>query len=185
MFDNERALHAVRFIECLKHTKGKWMGKPFELLPWQHEIISDVYGTVGPDGNRQYQFCYLETPKKQGKSELGAAIGLYHTFADGEYYGEIYGCATDRANASQVFDVAVAMIDMCPALKKRCKLTISQKTITDKVSHSFYKVLSSEAYSKHGFNVSACIFDELHTQPNRDLWDVMTTFAGDAREQPL
>lgn len=185
MFNDERALHAIHFIERLSHTKGKWRGKPFDLLPWQDEIIKDVYGTLNEEGNRQYQYCYLETPKKQGKSELGAAIGLYHAFADGEYCGEVYGCAADRANASQVFDVAVEMIGLCPSLKKRCKLTISQKTIVDKVSRSFYKVLSSEAYSKHGFNVSACIFDELHAQPTRDLWDVMTTYAGDAREQPL
>ncbi len=184
-FDTAAAMHAIQFIQCLKHVKSPWTGKPFELLPWQHQVISDVYGTMNERGLRQYQYCYLEIPKKNGKSELGAAIGLYHTFADGEQYGEGYSCAADRANASQVFDVAVAMIDMCPPLKKRTKLVLSQKTITDKVSRTTYKVLSAEAYSKHGLNLSACIFDELHAQPNRGLWDVMTTYAGDAREQPM
>lgn len=184
-FNNEAAMHAVKFIECLKHVKSPWTAKPFALLPWQHQVVSDVYGTQTDAGVRQYQYCYLEIPKKNGKSELGAAIGLYHTFADGERYGEVYSCAADRANASQVFDVAVAMIDMCPPLKKRCKLTLSGKTITDKLTHTFYKVLSAEAFSKHGLNISCCIFDELHAQPNRNLWDVMTTYAGDAREQPL
>jgi phage terminase large subunit-like protein len=185
MFWNDRAVRAVDFIQALKHVKSPWTDKRFELLPWQYQVIADVYGTIKEDGLRQYQYCYLEVPKKNGKSELGAAIALLHTFADGEKYGEIYSCAADRQNASQVFDVAVAMIDMCPALKKRAKLTLSQHTITDKVSHSTYKAVSAEAYSKHGLNVSACIFDELHAQPNRDLWDVMTTYAGDAREQPL
>ena len=185
MFSNEDAKYTVDFIQSLKHVKSPWTGKPFELLPWQREFVTSVYGTLNEKGLRQYQYCYLEVPKKNGKSELGAAIALYHTFADGEQYGEIFGCAADRAQASLVFDVAVAMIDQSPALKKRTKLTISQHTITDKVSHSVYKAVSSEAYSKHGLNVSAVIFDELHAQPNRDLWDVMTTYAGDAREQPL
>lgn len=185
MFSNENAMYAVDFIQSLKHVKSPWTGKRFDLLPWQHQFVSDVYGTLNENGVRQYQYCYLEVPKKNGKSELGAAIALYHTFADGEQYGEVYSCAADRAQASFVFDVAVAMIDQCPALKKRAKLTLSQHAITDKISHSVYKAVSSEAYSKHGLNVSACIFDELHAQPNRDLWDVMTSYSGDAREQPL
>lgn len=185
MFSNDHALYAVNFIESLKHVKSPFHGKPFELLPWQHQFVSDVYGTLNEKGLRQYQYCYLEIPKKNGKSELGAAIALYHLLMDGEMYGEVYGCAADRANAAQVFDVAVGMIEQSPYLKKRCKIVQSQKTIIDKVTHSFYKVCSAEAYSKHGLNVSCVIFDELHTQPNRDLWDVMTAYSGDAREQPL
>lgn len=185
MFDNEKALRAVNFIELLKHTKGKFRGKPFKLLPWQHEIISDVYGTMNDRGTRQYQYVYLEVPKKNGKSELVAATALYHTFADGEAKGEIYGCASDRAQASLAFDVAVDMVDQNQYLKKRCKYTASKKQIKDKLSGSVYQVLSAEAYTKHGLNLSACIFDELHSQPNRDLWDVMTFGSGDAREQPI
>ena len=185
MFDNGNAMYAVDFIQALKHVKSPWTGKWFELLPWQHQFVSDVYGTLNDSGRRKYQYCYLEIPKKNGKSELGAAIALYHTYADHEQYGEIYSCAADRQNASQVFDVAVAMIDQSPALKKRTKLNLSQHKLTDRISNSVYRAISAEAYSKHGLNVSCCIFDELHAQPNRDLWDVMTTFAGDAREQPL
>jgi phage terminase large subunit-like protein len=185
MFDAARAQRAVKFFESLKHTKGKFYGKPFELFPWQKSIIQDVYGTVRADGARQYKYVYLEVPKKNGKSEIVAGSALYHTFADGERNGEVYGCAADKEQASLVFDVAVDMIDQLPALKKRAKLNLSTKMITDKVSGTFYKVVSSEAYSKHGLNISACIFDELHAQPNRDLWDVMTFGAGDARQQPI
>lgn len=185
MMSNERALHAVNFIELLKHTKGKFHGQPFKLLPWQHEIISDVYGTVDGRGLRQYQYAFLEVPKKNGKTELVAATGLYHTFGDGEIKGEVYGCAADRAQASQSFDVAVDMIDQNPYLKKRCKYTASKKKLEDKVTGTVYQVLSAEAYTKHGLNASAVIFDELHAQPNRELWDVMTFGAGDARSQPL
>ena len=79
MFDKAKADHAVNFINCLKHTKGRWRGVPFELLPWQDEIIRTLYGTVKENGYRQYNTCYCEIPKKNGKSELAAAIALYMT----------------------------------------------------------------------------------------------------------
>ncbi len=185
MHDDKRADRAINFFELLRHTKGRFYGQPFILLPWQRQIIRDVYGTVREDGSRQYRYVYLEIPKKQGKSELAAGAGLYHLYADGERNGEVYGCAADKSQASLVFDVAVDMIDQIPALQKRTKLQLSTKKITDRKSGSFYKVVSAEAYTKHGLNVSACIIDELHAQPNRDLFDVMTFGAGDARIQPI
>lgn len=185
VFSEARAARAVKFFESLRHTKGRFYGQPFTLLAWEKQIIRDVYGTVNAQGFRQYKFAYIEIPKKNGKSELAAGAGLYQLFADGERNGEVYGCAADRAQASIVFDVAVDMIDQVPALAKRAKVTASRKRITDRVSGTFYQVLSAEAFTKHGLNVSACIFDELHAQPNRELWDVMTFGAGDARTQPI
>ena len=183
--DVTKADHAVNFINCLKHTKGKWRGVPFELLSWQDEIIRTLFGTVKENGYRQYNTCYCEIPKKNGKSELAAAIALYMTCGDGEWGAEVYGCASDRQQASIVFDVAVDMVDQCPALKKRIKPVMSVKRLVYKPTNSFYQVLSAEAYTKHGLNVHAVIFDELHAQPNRELFDVMTKGSGDARTQPL
>lgn len=185
MFSEAHANRAARFFSLLKHTKGQFAGQPFDLLPWQSQIVRDVYGTVNERGLRQYKFAYIEVPKKNGKSELAAGAGLYHLLADGEINGEVYGCAADRQQASIVFDVAYDMIDQLPALKKRIKPQISHKRLTDRVTGTFYQVLSAEAFTKHGLNVSACIFDELHAQPNRQLWDVMTFGAGDARAQPM
>ena len=182
---NLLADRAVAFINSLKHTKGVWYGKNFELLPWQDKIVRDLFGTLKPNGYRQYNTAYVEIPKKQGKSELAAAIALYLTCGDGEYGAEVYGCAADRQQASIVFDVAVEMINQCPALKKRCKILASQKRIVYLPLKSFYQVLSAESYTKHGLNVHGVIFDELHAQPNRSLYDVMLTGSGDARKQPL
>ena len=176
---------AVAFINYLKHTKGVWYGKNFELLPWQDKIVRDIFETLKPNGYRQYNTAYVEIPKKQGKSELAAAIALYLTCGDGEYGAEVYGCAADRQQASIVFDVAVEMINQCPALKKRCKILASQKRIVYLPLKSFYQVLSAESYTKHGLNVHGVILDELHAQPNRTLYDVMLTGSGDARTQPL
>lgn len=185
MFDEAKARQTVEFINCLKHTKGRWRGQPFELLPWQENIIRDVFGTVKENGFRQYNTAYVEIPKKNGKSELAAGIALYMTCGDGEWGAEVYGCASDRQQASIVFDVAVDMVDQCPALKKRIKPVMSVKRLVYQPTNSFYQVLSAEAYTKHGLNVHAVIFDELHSQPNRELFDVMTKGSGDARTQPL
>lgn len=185
VYDKELADYAVNFIECLCHTKGTWAGKPFKLLDWQEQILRDLFGIIKPNGYRQFNTAYVEIPKKNGKSELAAAIALLLCCGDGEQRAEIYGCAADRGQATIVFDVAADMVRMCPALNKRCKILASQKRILYLPTNSFYQVLSAEAYSKHGFNIHGVVFDELHTQPNRKLFDVMTKGSGDARMQPL
>ena len=184
-YSKDAADFAVSFIKCLCHTKGTWAGKPFDLIDWQEKIIRDIFGILKPDGYRQFNTAYVEIPKKQGKSELAAAVALLLCCADGEERAEVYGCAADRQQAAIVFDVAADMVRMNPALKKRCKILASQKRLIYEPTNSFYQVLSADAYSKHGFNVSGVIFDELHTQPNRKLYDVMTKGSGDARTQPL
>ncbi|MEW6457616.1 MAG: terminase TerL endonuclease subunit [Bacillota bacterium] len=185
MFDPEKAEHAMAFISNLRHTKGRWRGVRFTLLPWQKKLIRDVFGTVTKDGHRQFRTVYAEIPKKNGKSELAAAVALYLLFGDGEPGAEVYSAAADRQQAAIVFNLAASMVRMAPALEKRCKIVDSVKRIVVPSTESFYQVLSAEAYTKHGFNVHGVIFDELHTQPNRDLYDTLTQGSGDARTQPL
>ena len=184
-YDKALADYAVSFIQCLCHTKGTWAGKPFELIDWQERIIRDLFGVVKENGYRQFNTAYIEIPKKMGKSELAAAVALLLTCGDSEERAEVYGCAADRQQASIVFEVAADMVKMCPALSKRVKILASQKRIVYHPTNSFYQVLSAEAYSKHGFNIHGVVFDELHTQPTRKLFDVMTKGSGDARMQPL
>ena len=184
-YDEEKADRAVRFIEMLPHTKGRWAGKPFWLLPWQEQIIRDIFGVVKEDGTRQFRTAYVEIPKKNGKSELAAAIALYMLYADGEASPEVYGAAADRQQASIVFDVAKRMVEMTPALLKRSKVMGATKRIVNFTNAGFYQVLSAEVGTKHGLNVSALCLDELHAQPNRNLFDVLTKGSGDARLQPL
>ena len=186
-FDERKARRVGRFIEALRHTKGEFHGQPFHLLPWQEKIIRDVFGTVRDDDPtmRQYTTAYIEIPKKNGKSELGAAIALNMLINDDEWKAEVYSCASARQQAAIVFDVAVDMVRQSPALMKRVKIIPSTRRMIYQPTGSIYQVLSSEVATKHGLNVSACIFDELHTQPTRALYDVMTQGSGDARRQPL
>jgi phage terminase large subunit-like protein len=184
-YDKAKADRAVAFIENLSHTKGEWSKKRFKLLPWQDTIIRDLFGVIKPDGYRQFNTAYVEIPKKQGKSELAAAVALYLLCGDFEERAEVYGCAADRQQAGIVFSVAADMVRLSPALAKRVKILESQKRLVYRPTNSVYQVLSAEAYSKHGFSISGLVFDELHTQPNRKLFDVMTKGSGDARKQPL
>lgn len=183
-FDEKKANFVIDFIECLK-LGDDFYGQPFILQPWQKKMVSEFYGTVKPNGFRQYHYLYQEIPKKNGKSQLAAGLGLYHTFGDGAYDGEVYVCAADKDNASIVFNAALSMLDQSPYLTKRSKVKESQKTIVDKQTGTIFKVLSADAYSKHGYKPTCVIFDELHAQPNRDLWDIMTFGSGSARKQPV
>ena len=184
-YDKQTADYAVAFIECLCHTKGKWYGKPFELIDWQEQIIRDLFGTIKENGYRQFNTAYIEIPKKMGKSELAAAVALLLTCGDFEERAEVYGCAADRNQASIVFNVAADMVRMCPALNSRVKIIESQKRLIYLPTKSVYQVLSADVSNKHGFNTHGVVFDELHTQPNRKLFDVMTKGSGDARNQPM
>ena len=184
-YDKAKADRAVKFIENLCHTKGKWAGKRFWLLPCQEQLIRDIFGIVKPDGYRQFRTAFVEICKKVGKSELAAAVALYLLYADNEPSAEVYGAAADRQQASIVFDVAKQMVEMSPALLKRSKLMTATKRIVNYGNSGYYQVLSAEVGGKHGFSVSGLVFDEIHTQPNRQLYDVLTKGSSDARQNPL
>ena len=98
-YDAAKADRAVTFIENLRHTKGKWAGKRFWLLPWQEQIIRDVFGIVDEKGNRQFRTAYVEIGKKNGKSELAAAVALYekHGFQEAGRRKDYYTDPTEDA----------------------------------------------------------------------------------------
>ena len=177
---------AVLFINQLRHTKSPFRGVPFELIDWQEQIIKDIFGIVDRRTEcRQTRVAYIELPKKNGKSELAAAVALLLTCCDHEYGGEIYGCATDRQQAGIVFDVAAAMVDQNPTLKKLFKFNPTQKRLTFKPLDSYYQAVSADFGNKDGLNAHGIIFDELHAQKNRAFYDVMTSGSGLTRQQPL
>lgn len=178
-----QAARAIRLINQLTHTKGPFAEQPFNLRPWQTKIVSQLFKTRR-DGLRQYRTCLLMLPRKNGKSELAAALAIYFLLFDGEIGAEVYSAAADKDQAALVFNVAAQMIRNDPELLAQCEIIDSQKRIVHRKSGSFYRAISAEAYSKHGFNASVVIYDELHAAPSRELWDVLSTSQG-ARSQPL
>jgi len=174
---------AIRFINNLTHTKGAFAGQPFALRPWQERIVRRLFRTRR-DGRRQIRTALLMLPRKNGKTELAAAIALYGLFGDGEMGAEVYSAAADKDQAGLCFAVAAQMIRNDPVLLAQCDLVDSQKRIVHRPSGSFYRAISAEAYSKHGFNASMVVYDELHAAPTRELYDVLSTSMG-ARVNPL
>lgn len=175
---------AVLFLNNLRHVKGEWAGQPFDLRPWQERFVRDVFGTLRPDGLRQYRTAWLEIPRKNGKTTLAAGIALYMLIGDGEPGAEVILAASDRDQASLSYDIAVGMVRQSAYLRGRLKIVESTRRIVDTQTGSYMRAIPSDAAGSHGFNCSAIIADEVHAWHGRELWDVLTTSTG-ARRQPL
>jgi phage terminase large subunit-like protein len=183
-FDEEAAELAVSFFpRFLTHVKGEWAGQPFDLDAWQRDqIIRPLFGWKRADGTRRYRTVYVEVPRKNGKSSLAAGIALILLYADKEPGAEVFSCAADRDQAAIVFDLAKQMVLSSQELSAISE--IYRRSIVVPRTGSAYHVLSADVATKHGKNASGVIFDELHAQPSRELWDVLNTSTG-ARRQPV
>lgn len=182
----KKALRVKTFCENLKCTQGEWAGHTIKLMPWQwEEVILPLFGTLKKDGLRQYRYCYLEIPKKSGKSPLAAMLGLYGLCADGEASPEVYIAAADISQASYVFRYAAQMVRENLTLRKRLKIVDSRRRIINLGNNGFMQVLSSESYTKAGINPSMLVFDELHCQSSDELWNTLTSGTDYARKQQV
>lgn len=175
----------VFFRRFLRHSKGAFAGKPFELADWQfEEIIRPLYDRRLPDGRRQYRQGFLSFARKAGKSTIVAGLSLYHLVADGEMGAECYTAAASRDQASLVFAEAANMVEQSPELRARLTVSRATKRIIDRATRSVLRAVSAEAPNLHGLNSSFIVVDEIAMQPNRELYDVLATSTG-ARRQPL
>lgn len=182
-FDKPLADRAERFFaSILRHTSGQWAGKPFALEKWQRQIVRDIVGWRRADGTRKYRMVYLEVPRKNGKTAMGAGLALLFLTLMGEQRGEIYSCAADTDQAAICFDTAKSMT--LANSKLASGITAFRRSLYFAKTSSNYRILSADAHTKHGYGPSVVLFDELHAQPNRDLWDVMLSGMG-ARKEPL
>lgn len=181
-FVEEAAQDAIDFFAELKHVKGALAGKPLKLEPWQEVIIRNLFGWIRPDGTRRYREALVYTPRKSGKTTIAAAIMLYMLFADNEPGAELIVAAADRDQARLVFSTAEGMVRQSEWMMSECQIYRASHTIV--MGTSSLKAVSADAPTKHGLNAHCVVVDELHSQPNRDLVDVLTTSTG-ARRQPL
>lgn len=178
------------FDSILVHTKGRWARTPFRLAAWQRDdIVVPLLCTVVWDVEhscyrRRYRIAWLELGRKNGKSELLAAIALILLVADDEESAEVYGCAKDKDQARKVFDVAVRMVELSRVLSARLKINRHTRRIVDERTASYYEIVAADAGGNLGHNPHGIVFDEVLTQPNGNLWDAMRTAFG-ARVQPL
>lgn len=186
-YDRELADRVVAwFPKYLCHTKGEWHGKPFVLLDWQEDIIRALFGTVNADGDRLYRKVFVAIPKKNGKTELGAGVALRVLLADKQMKPEVYSVASNKEQAGICFGCSMTMVEESKALSARTKPMESQKRMRALSNGGLYRVLSADVHGKQGYSPSCVVFDELHEQPTRDLWDAMTSEqATMARRSPL
>lgn len=182
-FDVQLALRAVSFIEdCCTFSTARWRGQPMLLQPYQAAIVGNLFGWVRPDGIRRYRQCLLFTARKSGKTELAAAIANFLLFCDGEPAPEIVSAAGNAEQAEKVFNAAAAMVAAEPAMSSRS--VVYKRAIDVPHTGGNYKVINSEAKTKHGGNLHAALIDELHVHSDADLVDVLLT-SMKARTQPL
>lgn len=183
--DVQRAERVREFFRrFIRHSTGRWAGQPFELLPWQYEgIVLPLFGWANAEGMRRYRTAYISTPKKNGKTTLLAGLCLDLMIADGEPAAEVYSAAADREQASLIYREAMKMVQASPELSAHVFVRESTKILTGP-GGSRYRALSADAHRQEGLNASAILFDELHAQPGRELWDCLR-YAGAARTQPL
>jgi phage terminase large subunit-like protein len=183
-FDEAAGAHAVHFIETFcRQSKGRWAGEPLRLLDWQRDFVMRLFAWKRPDGSRRFRSCYLEVAKKNGKSTLASALALLMLVADHEGAPEIYLNAVDRTQTRAVFDEAARMVKASPALARRldCLKTLR---IVDERGNGTIVANSRLVDSKDGVNAHATIFDEVHRQADRRLYEVFQ-YASIARSQPL
>lgn len=186
------------FGKYLTHTKGRWAGNKFHLFPWQeHRLTRPLFGLLKeppsdkyPIGLRRIKKVYCEIPKKNGKSEYVAGVGLKGLAGDKEAGAEVYTAASDKGQANIIHGVSTQMIRNNEKLNSLCKITDSIKRVnllteSGVLTNSFYQALSADVPTKHGINVHYCLFDELHAQPNKKLWSVLTEGSTVARQQPI
>lgn len=182
-FDKVAAQVAIAFFGLLKHSKGEWAGRPFHLEPWQQFILWVLFGWKRKaDKLRRFRTVYLEVARKNGKSTLGAGVGLFLMVLDGEPGAEVYSAATKRDQAAITHNEATRMVKASPELRRRVKVFRNNLHISGTASK--YEPLSSDVSSMDGLNVHGAIVDELHAHKTRELWDLLDTATG-SRRQPL
>ncbi len=183
-FRADKGQRVVTFFDkFLILPEGQWAGQPFTLMDWHRDdLVMPLYGWMRADGTRRYRKAYIEIPKKNGKSALCSGLGLYMLVADGEVGAQVYAAAASQDQARIVHRAAGNMVKASPQLAPLLNVIDSTKRIV--YGASFFRAMSAESKTNEGHQISCLLFDELHAQINRRLWDTLQ-YATRGREQPL
>lgn len=183
-FDRVAAQYAIDFFGLLKHSKGEWAGRTFELSPWQQFILWNLFGWKREDGLRRFRTAFVMVPRKNGKSTLTAGIGLFLLTVDGEAGAEVYSAATKRDQAKILWEEAVRMAQSSPPLRNMVEHWRSSDTLSVSATASKFQPLGADGDTLDGLNVHGALIDELHAHRTSEVVDVLQTATG-ARRQPL
>jgi phage terminase large subunit-like protein len=181
-YDHVAASVAVDFFKLLRHSKGQWAGETFELQPWQHFVLGNLFGWLRRDGRRRFRVGHMEVARKNGKTTFAAGVGHKLFLLDGESGAEVYTVATKRDQARITHEEAKRMVRSSPSLAQR--VTVFKDNLYHAKTNSKYEPLGADANTMDGLNPHGVLADEVHAWRDRHLWDVMETASG-ARTQPL
>lgn len=183
-----RAERICQFIEHLKLWEGAAAGQRFPLRPWQRAVIRAVYGPTTPEGKRMVRTVAMWIPRGNGKTTLCAALGAAHFVGpESEAGGQVIMAAADQENAGIAFNSCWKMLQNSRRAAARVRPQESRKKLTHTKNASTLKAISSEAYSKHGLNVSFFLADEIHSWSPAEARPLFKTVTDSMvkREQPL
>lgn len=178
-FDQRKADHVCNFIEQhLRHAKGEFAGQPIELAEWQRDFLSRLFGWQREDGNRRFKFCGCWLSKKNGKSFLASAIGLYMLIAEGRIGAEVISLANSAKQAGHVFDNASRMLKSSPQLSRLLRRgdileTKSKSIIALPERNSRFQVVAASHSTSEGYDQSCCIYDEIHKAKDDRLFNAV------------
>ena len=182
-FDIDKATRPITFIEKFcKHSKGQWSGQPVILDLWQKAIIQSIFGFVDDKGFRKYREVFIVVARKNGKSTLLSAIGLYMLFADHEGGAQVCCVASKKDQAKIVFEEAKNMVSQSALLRKHIRKRKSDLYVD--LTFSTFEPLASDSNTLDGLNMHCGILDEVHAWKDRNIYDVSKQSMG-ARQQPL
>jgi len=180
-----RANRVINFIQKRCYLTNQ-VNAPFILTDYQKELLRKLYGTLKVGGQRQYSRAFLAWAKKNGKTEVAAALACYHLFpeGDGVWGAEVYAGAASRGQAAILYRAMRKMIKQSPSLRGRCRFKDTEKRIELPETESFFQVLSADADYSDGINPTFVIVDELHRHKSPGLWDILKN-GSDTRSEPL
>lgn len=179
----------IEFIETLIVPSGRGAGHPFKLRPFQKKFIRAIYEPHRFNSEGQWlrvvRRAILSMGRKNGKTALIAALVLVHLVGpEAVSNGELYSAANDREQAGLVYNFARQMVEADPDLWAMIIVVPSTKRMVSRITGSVYRAVSAEAGTKHGFNPTFVVYDELSQAKSRALFDVLDTSFG-ARLEPL
>ena len=181
-----RFVKALLFVSNLKATQGKYAGKPLGLIPMQVDLLMDIYGDLDEEQKRHAREVFILIGRKNGKTEIAAALTLTELFCSGEFGAEIYCAANTQVQATKTLKAAIQMIEFDSILRKKVKIirSLGREQIYFPETNSFIKAIGADAENADGFNAHMVVYDEIHESKKRDLYDKLLTSMG-AREEPL
>ena len=192
-YSAEEAERVLSFFRLLVFGQNEWAGKPFALLPWEEQFIREFFGIQVLDDHGEWvryrRFGYDEIPKKNGKTEFNAGLGLYFLLADGESRPHVAIFAVDKINADILYQCAKYMVEHTAMSEPKHRPMVYCRDSVREIRTRFgglMKVYSSDAEGKHGYSFSAILCDEIHAWrglAGHRLWTVLTQGTDAARRQ--